>query len=123
MPFKLLDPGTRIAHEGIDTLDNGRIVDVIKAIYDPGENENHSTQDVWWYYFDRENGSYLASMVYHEPTYAYIENNRITDEHEIRFNTYRESYRTDSLKNKQSLRGVFHYSDFKINTSDSQQIE
>ncbi|MDX1406798.1 MAG: hypothetical protein R3330_01660, partial [Saprospiraceae bacterium] len=106
---------------GIDTLDSGRPVDVIKAEYDPGTQDNHSTSDVWWYFFDRDGGSHLASMVYHPPTYALIENTTMTDAHPIRFNVYRRSYRCDSTRVKQFLRGEFYYSDFRVPASSGQR--
>ena len=87
---------------------------MIEASYNSEQNDNHSTDDLWWYFFDARDGSYLASMVYHPPTYALIENTKYTDDLPIRFNTYRESYRVDSLRNKEYLRGVFYYSDFEI---------
>jgi len=115
IPFKLLDPGTLLTYEGLDTLESGTAVDIIKAAYDPGEHHNHSTQDTWWYFFDRNDGAHVGSMVHHPPTYALIENKEITDDHMIRFNTYRESFRCDSLRNKEYLRGVFYYSDYRLN--------
>lgn len=113
VPFKLLDPGTSLTYEGTDTV-AGAPADVIKASYDPGKHHNHSTRDTWWYYFDQHDGRHLGSMVYHAPTYALIENTETTDAHRIRFNTYRESFRCDSLRNKKFLRGVFYYSDYVL---------
>ncbi|MDX1478210.1 MAG: hypothetical protein R3301_10935 [Saprospiraceae bacterium] len=114
IPFKLLDPGTLLTYTGKDTLESGAIADVIKAEYDPGQHGNHSTSDVWWYYFEENTGRHLASLVYHPPTYALIENIRTTQTTPIRFNAYRESYRCDRTLNKQFLRGVFEYSDFRL---------
>lgn len=114
VPFKLLDPGTELIHEGVDTLASGAAVDVIRASYDPATHDNHSTQDTWWYFFERESGKHLGSMVYHAPTYALIENTETTDDFPIRFNTYRESFRCDSLRSKEYLRGVFYYNNYHL---------
>ena len=114
MPFKLLDPGAVLTYEGTTTLETGDKVHIIKADYDPGKHDNHSTHDIWWYFFDSKTYEYLACQVYHEPTYAFIENNEITEEHLITFNTYRKSFRTDADRNKEFLRGEFWYSDFQI---------
>jgi len=114
MPYKLLDAGANLRYEGVDTLRDGTTVDVIKATYRPEEHQNHSTSDVWWYYFDRDDGSYRAAMVYHPPTYAYIENVEIHKDLPLRFNAHRKSYRSDSLRNIRFLRAEFWYSDFDI---------
>jgi len=115
IPFKLLDPGAQLTYQGRDTLDSGKIADVIHAEYDAAKHDNHSTSEIWWYYFDATDGSHLSSLVYHPPTYAYIENDVITDEHEIRFNVYRKTFRTDAYRNKEYLRGEFYYSNYVIN--------
>ena len=115
IPFKLLDPGAELTYEGRDTLDDGKIADVIRAEYDATKHENHSTSEIWWYYFDAKDGSHLASLVFHPPTYAYIENVVITDDYDIRFNVHRKTFRTDASRNKEYLRGEFNYSNYVIN--------
>ncbi len=115
IPFKLLDPGAKLTYEGRDTLDDGTIADVIRAEYDAAKHDNHSTSEVWWYYFDANDGAHLSSLVFHPPTYAYIENDEITDDYDIRFNVYRKTFRTDADRNKEYLRGEFYYSDYLIN--------
>ncbi|RLD21325.1 MAG: hypothetical protein DRI69_04290 [Bacteroidetes bacterium] len=115
IPFKLLDPGAKLTYEGRDTLDRGKIADVIRAEYDADKHDNHSTSEVWWYYFDAKDGAHLSSLVFHPPTYAYIENDAITDEHDIRFNIYRKTFRTDASRNKEYLRGEFYYYNYVIN--------
>lgn len=115
MPFKLADEGVELSYTGKVTLDSGVQANVIKAQYAPAEHDNHSTSDVWWYYFDGGDDSYLASMVHHPPTYAWIDNNRTTgDSLPLRLNTYRKSYRCDSTGNRIFLRGEFWYSDFDL---------
>jgi len=121
MPYKLLDAGVELSYEGVDTLRDGTPVDVIKATYRPEKHENHSTSDVWWYYFDRDDGSYRAAMVYHPPTYAYIENVEIHKDLPLRFNAHRKSYRSDSLRNIRFLRAEFWYLDFDIQIDGFQE--
>ena len=116
IPFKLMDEGVVLAYEGVETVINGETCDVIKATYAPDEHQNHSTADVWYYYFDTETGRYVSSMVYHAPTYAYISNDQTTSEQAIIFNTYRKSYRTDAERNIEYLRGEFWYSDYRLVT-------
>lgn len=114
VPFKIMDPGASLTYLGLDTLDQGSVVECIRAEYNPDEEENHSTNDTWYFYFDKETGDFLANMVYHAPTYALIENNEVNTDLPIKMNTYRESWRVDSLRNKEFLRGVFFYGDFLL---------
>lgn len=118
MPFKLADAGVSLTYEGVESLEDNVEVDVIKASYAPATHENHSTSDLWYYYFDRSNGVFLGSMVYHAPTYAYIKNSEINDQLPITMNTYRESYRVDKNRNREYLRGEFFYADYIMSFSD-----
>ena len=113
MPFKLLDAGTRLEHRGQVRLESGEIADEIKATYDPGENENHSTQDEWYYYFGAD-GTFFGAMVYHAPTYAYIRNLEFDTSTPIQFHKHRKSYRSDSSRNIQFLRAEFWYADYQV---------
>ncbi len=112
MPFKLLDEGVNLSHEGKTQID-GIQVDVLKATYSPAKNNNHSTEDVWWYYFQENSGKFISCMVYHSPTYAYIENLAFDEVNGLKFHKHRKSYRTDSVRNKQFLRAEFWYNDYK----------
>jgi len=112
MPFKIADEGVTVTYEGVQTLDKGESVDVIKTVYTPGQHDNHSTDDTWYYYFDQSTGNYLGSMVYHAPTYAYIRNTSVNRELPLAMNTYRESYRSDVDRNIEYLRGEFFYNDY-----------
>lgn len=119
MPYKLLDKGTSLDYEGIVTLDNNRKAEMIKATYSPGRFQNHSTSDVWYYYFDVENGEFLSSWVYHQPTYAYIKNLDFHTALPVKLYRHRKSFRSDSLRNIKFLRAEFWYSDFEIEMIDA----
>jgi hypothetical protein len=114
IPFKLSDDHTTLGYEGVDTLQTGEVVDVIKASYSPELHDNHSTDDTWYYYFEQSTGHYIGSMVYHAPTYAYIRNSAVNRELPLVMNTYRESYRVDADRNIQFLRGEFFYNDYQM---------
>ena len=113
MPFKLLDGGVNLSYQGATTV-KGREADVINATYDPDNHDNHSTSDIWWYYFDVSNGEFLGCLVYHAPTYAYIENQSFVTAGGIKFHAHRKSYRSDSARNIQFLRAEFWYSDYSV---------
>ncbi|MEQ9425038.1 MAG: DUF6503 family protein [Cyclobacteriaceae bacterium] len=113
MPFKLLDAGTNLSFDGVVKMD-GKQANSIKATYNPAENENHSTQDAWWYYFDKDNGLFMGAMVYHAPTYAYIQNLEFHENLPVKLHAHRKSYRSDSARNIQFLRAEFWYSDYTV---------
>ena len=118
MPFKILDPGATLTYEGQRTLDSGVKVDVIKSTYDTEEYDNHSTNDEWYFYFAVDSGKFVANAVYHEPTYAYIENNETSSDHPIVVNLYRKSWRVDENLNKEYLRGEFWYDQFRFTSKN-----
>jgi len=113
MPFKLLDPGVTLTLESEVTI-KGKKAHAVKATYSPLDHENHSTSDVWWYYFAVEDGAFLGCLVFHPPTYAYIENQAFHDVQGLKFHAHRKSYRSDSLRNVQFLRAEFWYDDYQI---------
>ena len=90
VPFKMMDKGVVLSYEGVDTLEDGQRVEVIKAIYNADKNDHHTKSDTWWYYFDADSGAYSGSMVYHAPTYAYIENTAKNEKLPLIMNTYRK---------------------------------
>ena len=114
IPFKLMDPGVELRYMGQENIAEGQVADVIKASYDTQTHVNHSTDDIWYFYFDVETGEYLAYLVHHEPTYAYVINTKNDSSQAITTPIYRESYRSDADRNKQYLRGEFFYSDYVL---------
>ena len=114
MPFKLLDKGTVLSYEGLQTLNAADTIHTINATYDTKKHHNHSTQDEWWYHFDKNSGAFLSSMVYHEPTYALIENTVTTRQDGLTFPAERKSYRCDASGKKLFLRAEFWYTDYDV---------
>ncbi len=114
MPFKLLDAGTTLEYTQTVTLESGKRADEIKATYNPQTHQNHSTTDQWYYYFDHLDGTFYGAMVYHPPTYAYIQNLGFHEHAGVKFHAHRKSYRSDSLRNIKYLRAEFWYSDYQV---------
>ncbi len=104
-PFKMLDPGVELSYLGLDTLANAKVVDVVKAFYGTEED------DVWWFYFDVDSHVLLATLIYHAPTYAFVDNEKIEMIDGMLWNTERTTYRTDSLRNVEFVRAEFVYSE------------
>ena len=119
LPFKFADPGTTLSYEGKLTLAPGKEVEVLKASYAPEKFENHSTSDVWYLHIDPETGFVVSNLVYHAPTYAYIQNLETTEEFPLRMNQYRQTWRTDKSLEKEYLRGEFWYTNYKFDMKPS----
>lgn len=113
MPFKLLDEGVKLNYMGLTDFESFS-AHAIEARYSSDENDNHSTDDLWWYYFDAENSDFLGAMVYHAPTYAMIRNLKFDESTPIKFHAHRKSYRTDSSRNKEYLRAQFWYDNYEV---------
>ena len=94
IPFKLLDEGAQITYFGTDTIQN-RAVDVLEVRYDAKKYDNHSTSDIWRYYFDQEDGKVLANWVQSSDHANLIENLTFERVGGILFNQKRKSWRLD----------------------------
>ncbi|WP_435625802.1 hypothetical protein [Flagellimonas sp.] len=114
MPFKLLDTGTTLSYDGLKSFNAIDTVHAVNATYAPEQHKNHSTQDEWWYHFDKNTGAFVGSMVYHAPTHALIENLSMITEKGLTFPEHRKSYRCDADGNKVFLRAEFWYSNYSI---------
>lgn len=115
MPFKLLDPGTKLYYEGETTLHDGRPVDVIRVEYDAEAYGNHSTTDTWKYFFDKTDRKILANWVKTSDHYSLVENISFVRAGGLLFNRERKSYRVDSLGNRLWLRADYLYDHYEVN--------
>ena len=114
VPFKMMDKGVILSHEGMDTLEDGQKVEVIKAIYDADKNANHTKSDTWWYYFDANDGRMVAYFIKHDGRYSYIKNLAYTTVNGFLFPTKRGSYRADENRNILFTRAEYEYDNWAI---------
>ena len=114
IPFKLLDPGAEISYEGQQALPDGQMADVLTVSYNAEKHENHSSTDVWKYYFHPETGEVLANWVQTGDHANIIENLSFERVGGILFHKHRKSYRLDSLGNKAYLRAEYFYGNYDI---------
>lgn len=114
MPFKLLDPGAAIVYDGELTLEDGKLVDVVKVSYNPVKNKNHSTADVWKYYFDKDEKRIVGNWVQSSDHANIIENLTVERVGGILFNKIRKSYRLDSLGKKEYVRADYSYDNYEL---------
>ncbi|MBX2877747.1 MAG: hypothetical protein KTR30_36845 [Saprospiraceae bacterium] len=114
IPFKLLDEGVKLSYGGLDTLSNGKVVEVLEATYDPEEHTAHSTPDIWRHYYDAEDFTFLAYMVQHADHYSYVENQSFHEVEGFLFPKTRKSYRVDQDRNLLYLRADYAYDDYTL---------
>lgn len=112
IPFKLLDEGATISYDGLDTLENNQVVEVLKVSYAPEKYEHHSTPDIWWHYYDINDQKQLGYMVQHDDHFSYVKNLSFTEVDGFIFPRDRESYRVDRNRNILYLRAKYLYEDF-----------
>jgi len=112
-PFKLSDKGVQLTYEGIDELEEGQKVHVVKASYNM-ENENHTDNDEWWYFFEVDTYLCLATMVHHGTTYSYIKNLEFDRSTNIVFNYHRKGYSVDSARNILFFQSEYFYRNYRI---------
>jgi len=113
IPFKLLDAGTILKYEGESVLSDGLTVDIVSATYDAERNENHSTSDVWKYYFDKK-GRVVANWVKASDHFSLVENLTYVEAGGILFNGKRVSYRVDENGDRMFLRANYNYYNYSL---------
>lgn len=114
IPFNLLDEGIVFEHEGIDTLDGGAVVEVLRADFNPETQNNHSTKDTWWYYFDKKEHHLIGYMVKHADHFSYVKNLSFTEVDGFTFPEKRKSWRVNKDREFLYLRAEYEYSDYEI---------
>ena len=115
IPFKLLDAGAEIVYEGQIQLSDGQSADVLRVSYDAQKYKNHSSTDVWKYYFHPETGEVLANWVQTGDHANIIENLEFERVGGVLFHKHRKSYRLDEDGNKDYLRAEYFYGNYVIN--------
>jgi len=114
IPFKFLDQGAEISHAGMDTLETGEPVEVLRVDYHPEKYNNLTTEDTWWLYFDKSDYRLHGYMVKHKDHHSYVKNLTITTEKGFLFPTHRKSYRVDTERNILYLRAEYFYKDYAV---------
>ena len=109
-PFKLLDPETRLDYLGIDTLKNGKVVNVVS----PGYGEPEEGNDKWLFYFDLVTDELVANSVNHLGRLSFIENLSFDSTSKLVLHKHRKSYIVDSQNNVKYLRAEYFYGDYDI---------
>ncbi|MEP2937645.1 MAG: hypothetical protein ABJM06_09955 [Gilvibacter sp.] len=108
-PYKFLEDKDKLEYTGQDKLDDSTKVNIVKMQY---YNEDGSKDNTWWLYFNNTTNRLEGYMVRHDSTYAYIRNHTYEDKTGLSLCETRTSYRVDSLRNIQYVRGRYRY-DFK----------
>ena len=114
VPFKMLDKGVTLSHEGKDILEDGQEVEVIKAVYNPSEYAHHTKPDIWWYYFDNQDFKMVAYLIKHDGRFSYVRNLSFTKSNGFLVPIKRGSYRVNSERKILFTRADYEYKNWKI---------
>lgn len=114
IPFNLKDPGAQISYEGETTLRNGNRVHVVRAEYNGQQYKNHTTNDIWWHFFDVNSFISRGYKVKHLDHISLIENESYQTENGFTFAKQRKSYRVDDLGEVMYLRAEYLYDNFEV---------
>lgn len=106
MPFKLTDPGTVLAYEGLDTLDNGKVVHSIKTDYQEGAG-SAAGMHTWWYYFEKDSYAPAANFLDYGNGFSYTQYEAFLEKDGIKLNQRRNSYRTNENRDLKYVRTVY----------------
>ena len=109
LPFNLLDDGVQLSYEGVEQLENGKKVNVVKATYDPIAHDNHTKADTWWHYFDVTTHQQVGYSIRMGDHNSYVEDLDFDRVDGFLFPRNRKSWRVDEQKNKLYLRASYEY--------------
>ena len=104
-PYKLLEDAADLKRLDDDKLEDTEVYTVAIDYV----NEDGSPGNSWRYYFNKETYRLEGAFVKHGETYAYVRNNEYDSKTGFSLNTVRTSYRVDSLRNIQYVRGRYKY--------------
>jgi len=114
IPFKFLDQGAELSYAGVDTLETGEIVEVLRVDYHPEKYNNLTTEDIWWLYFDQNNHRLHGYMVKHKDHHSYVKNLKVQSEEGFIFPLHRKSYRVDKDRKILYLRAEYFYEEYFV---------
>lgn len=106
-PWKLLDEGTMLSYEGQKTLENGKLVEVIRVDYGP-------EADTWWYYFDPKTFLMVGNEIQLKDHRSLVYNLGFEEKEGFKLHGKRESFRVNEQGEKLFLRAEYIYSDYEI---------
>lgn len=114
VPFKMMDEGVILSYAGTDVLEDGKKVEVIKAVYDPEKYANHNKPDTWWYYFNAQDFRMEAYLISHDGRYSYIRNTGYDKAGDFIVPSSRESYRVDENRKILFVRATYTYDNWLV---------
>ena len=112
-PYNLLENMKNLQMDG-NTLINDVAVFVVKI------NPKTESDHIWWYYFDKSTGDFIASRVFHDPIYAFISNDEMMEISGIKWPKSRTTYRVDGEGRILFKRASFTYSEYDVRFVENQ---
>ncbi|MGI9544558.1 MAG: DUF6503 family protein [Cyclobacteriaceae bacterium] len=114
MPFKLADPGTILAYDGIDTLSGGQVVHNIKVDYEEGAGSTGGMHH-WRYFFDKDTYEPVANYLDYGEGHSYTEYGPFYEVENLIANKWRKSYSSNPEEEKILLRTTYNNDDLQYN--------
>lgn len=106
MPFKLTDPGVIMSYDGIDTLEENKMVHVVKVEYEKGAGSSGGFH-TWWYYFDKDTYDLVANYLDYGNGYSYTSYKTFTDIEGIRMHKLRHSHAANAEKEVGRIKTIY----------------
>lgn len=106
-PWKLLDEGAKLSHDGQKMLENGQLAEVVKVDYGP-------ESDSWWYYFDPVSFQLIGNEVQLKDHRSLIYTLTYEQAGDLILHGKRVSYRVNEKGEKLYTRAEYRYSDYVI---------
>lgn len=106
-PWKLLDEETVPIYEGKKSLENGRLVEVIRIDFGP-------ESDVWYYYFDPKSAVMVGSEIHGKDQRTLVYNLGYVENDGLKLQGQRDSWRVNEKGERLFLSAEHLYSDYQI---------
>lgn len=106
-PWKLLDESAQLSYEGQKTLENGKLVEVIRANYGPNT-------DTWYFYFDPNSSVIVGNEVQLRDHRSLVYNLSMVEAGGMLLQGTRESWRVNEKGEKLFLRAEYSYTDYEV---------
>lgn len=106
-PWKLLNEKTTPIYEGQKTLENGRLVEVIRMDYGP-------EADVWYYYFDPKSAVVVGSEVHMKDQKMLTYNLGYSDVERLKVQGQSDRWTVNEKGEKLFVNAEYLYSDYQI---------
>ena len=116
MPFKLIDPGVILTYDGVDTIEENKIVHALKVEYEKGAGSSGGYH-TWWYYFDKNTYDLVANYLDYGTGHSYTNYQTFKNIGGIRLHDLRNSHAANAEKEVGRLKTVYANEEMQFDVS------